>query len=187
MIRTVTDTVHKIPSFRYREAEPQRSSKTYLHYREKRRQSVGKFGEQITGFGVRLPVFAFLCYFFPAVWLWKTSSLKNSIYNMKNGDSDTWSSGLLSELNEIMCANEKCMWNPYRMLLVRERTYQAEGTVHAEAWRQEKALSQGAEAECLQYGHKIQPEKVIVDWIMKGFVCHEKCFISKVKFGLWRF
>lgn len=41
------------------------------------------------------------------------------------------------------------------MLLVRERAFQAEGTMHSEVQRQEKALTRRAQAKCLQYGHEI--------------------------------
>ena len=36
-----------------------------------------------------------------------TLSLRSSIYNTQSGETDPRSSGLLSELNEILCANEK--------------------------------------------------------------------------------
>lgn len=41
------------------------------------------------------------------------------------------------------------------MLLDRERVFQEEGAIHAKVQRQEKALTKGAGAKCLQYGHEI--------------------------------
>lgn len=64
---------------------------------------------KIMDFGAGLLVGTLLCYHFLAVSVQQNLSLKSSIYSIPNGDSDTQSSGLLLELNEIMCANEKCM------------------------------------------------------------------------------
>ena len=125
VIRTLTESLHKKPHFWYQGAELQRSSKTYPDYRL---TSLGKRGTECVDSDNGLwslccvhklnATTSQLCDFGKL-----TFSLKSFIHSVQNGESDTWTSELLSELNEIMCESEKLGLNFWCILLVREEYF----------------------------------------------------------------